>query len=127
MSGRRIILILGDQLSRDVSSLKGARKGKDVIVMGELADEARYVKHHKKKIAYVFSAMRHFAQALKKDGYAVEYQKYDQKSPARSFRELAAAAVRKHKPERVVVTEPGEHRLVRQMKRWRLGVDVEMR
>ena len=127
MSGKRIILILGDQLSRDVSSLKGARKGKDVIVMGELADEARYVKHHKKKIAYVFSAMRHFAQALKKDGYAVEYQKYDQKNPARSFRELTAAAVRKHKPERIVVTEPGEHRLVRQMKRWRLGVDVEMR
>ena len=127
VSGRRIILILGDQLSRAVSSLKDARKGKDVIVMGELADEATYVKHHKKKIAYVFSAMRHFAQALEKDGHAVEYQTYEQKNPARSFRALTAAAVRKHKAERVIVTAPGEHRLRRDMKRWRLGVDLEIR
>ncbi len=129
VSGARLILILGDQLSRDMSSLEGVRKTKDVIVMGELADEASYVNHHKKKIAFLFSAMRHFAEALKKDGFSVDYQPYDQKGAARSFRDLVKAAVGEHEPECVIVTEPGERRLMDDMKGWEkaLGLPVEIR
>ena len=129
MSGGNLILVLGDQLSRNLASLKDARKTKDVIVMGELADEARYVKHHKKKIAFVFSAMRHFASALKKDGYKVDYQHYDDPKPASSFRNLVKEAIKTHRPERLILTEPGEHRLMKEMRRWgeALDVDVEIR
>lgn len=49
-------LILGDQLSEDISSLKGADRHKDVILICEVWDEATYVRHHKKKIAFLFSA-----------------------------------------------------------------------
>lgn len=45
--------------------------------MSELQDEATYVKHHKKKIAFLFSAMRHFAQELMSKGCKVEYTKLD--------------------------------------------------
>ena len=127
--GKRLILILGDQLSRTVSSLKDARKTKDVIVMGELAQEASYVRHHKKKIAFVFSAMRHFAEELKKDGYQVDYQHYGRKNAARSFRALVEAAIENHAPDAVVVTEPGEHRLMDDMKSWAndFGLEVDIR
>jgi deoxyribodipyrimidine photolyase-like uncharacterized protein len=36
--------------------------------MAEVSDEASYVPHHPKKIAFLFSAMRHFAQKLQQDG-----------------------------------------------------------
>ena len=129
VSAPRLILILGDQLSRDISSLRSARKTADVIVMGELADEASYVKHHKKKIAFVFSAMRHFAAELEKAGFNVDYQYYDQKGAASSFKALVRAAAKKHGGARVIVTEPGEHRLMDDMRGWEkaLRIPVEIR
>lgn len=62
-------LILGNQLSHSISSLHDSDKEQDVILLCELWDEATYVKHHKKKIAFLFSAMRHFAKELKEKGY----------------------------------------------------------
>ncbi len=64
-------LILGDQLSMDISSLQECDKDTDIILMCEVWDETTYVKHHKKKIAFLFSAMRHFAQDLTEKGYRV--------------------------------------------------------
>ena len=60
-----LCVILADQLSIDISSLKNFRKDKDKILMMEVANEVRYVNHHKKKLVLVFSAMRHFAKDMK--------------------------------------------------------------
>ena len=73
MSTRNLILILGDQLSPQISSLRNADPDKDTILMCEVMDEASYVKHHKKKIAFIFSAMRHFAEEMRDAGWTVEY------------------------------------------------------
>ena len=62
---KSLILILGDQLSRTLSPLMTGTKSTDVVLMVEVSEEATYVPHHKKKIAFLFSAMRHFADALK--------------------------------------------------------------
>ena len=54
----KLILILGDQLTEDISSLRELDPGKDVIIMAEVLGEASYVAHHPKKIILIFSAMR---------------------------------------------------------------------
>jgi hypothetical protein len=60
----RLVLILGDQLSEDISALREAdRESRHVMVMAEVMDEASYVPHHPKKIAFLFAAMRKFAAA----------------------------------------------------------------
>jgi deoxyribodipyrimidine photolyase-related protein len=64
----RLILVLGDQQSLTLSALQGANKAQDLILMAEAVEEARYVPHHKKKIAFLFSAMRHHADLLRRDG-----------------------------------------------------------
>tara|TARA_R110002126_G_scaffold187410_2_gene336101 strand:+ start:22375 stop:22596 length:222 start_codon:yes stop_codon:yes gene_type:complete len=66
-------LILGDQLSESISSLRGYELETNIILMCEVWDEATYVKHHKKKIAFLFSAMRHFADLLQNKGQNVKY------------------------------------------------------
>ena len=58
-------VILGDQLSPQISSLRDADKLSDTILICEVEQEASYVKHHKKKLVFIFSAMRHFAQELR--------------------------------------------------------------
>jgi deoxyribodipyrimidine photolyase-related protein len=45
--------------------------------MCEVKQEATYVQHHKKKIVFVFSAMRHFAQKLRSAGFNVQYVTYN--------------------------------------------------
>ncbi len=64
-------LVLGDQLSRDLPSLATLDPATDLVVMAEVMDEVTYVKHHKRKIAFLFAAMRHFAAELRAAGIAV--------------------------------------------------------
>ena len=60
--------ILGDQLSHGLSSLSDSSPEHDVVLMCEVREEATRIPHHKKKIAFIFSAMRHFAEELRAQG-----------------------------------------------------------
>lgn len=70
---KTIRFVLGDQLSTTLSSLRDANPAQDVIVMAEPRDEATYVPHHRQKIVFILSAMRHFAQDLREKGFEVCY------------------------------------------------------
>lgn len=125
---RTLRVVLGDQLSRSISSLSDAATG-DVIFMAEVAEEATYVRHHVKKIAFVFSAMRHFAQTLARGGFIMDYVRLDNPHNEGSLRKEVARAVKRHKAARIVVTEPGEYRPGKDMAGWAkaCGVPVEIR
>lgn len=108
---RRLVVVLGDQLSHDLSSLAAADPARDVVFMAELSDEAQYVPHHPKKIALVFSAMRHFAAELRDAGWQVEYQRYDRSASTGRFDAEVEKARQEHGCAEVILTEPGEWRL----------------
>jgi len=122
-------LILGDQLSESISSLKDCEKKRDLILMCEVWDEATYVKHHKKKIAFLFSAMRHFAQEIEQNGFNVYYTKLGDKGNAGSFEGEIGRALKHGKFDRIVVTFPGEYRVLEDIKGWEktFGLPVEIR
>ena len=112
----RLVLVLGDQLSMELSALKKAEKGSDIVVMAEVSEEAGYVRHHPKKIALIFAAMRKFAQALEADGWDVRYTKLDDPDNAGSIvGELLRRAEETGAPG-VICTEPGEWRLISKLK-----------
>jgi deoxyribodipyrimidine photolyase-related protein len=121
--------ILGDQLTRGVSSLNGLDKARDVVLIAEVLDEATYVRHHKQKITFLFSAMRHFAEELIQDGVKVDYVRLDDPANTGSFTGELARAVARHGATEVFVTEPGEWRVWEMMLDWRetLGVPVHIR
>jgi hypothetical protein len=70
---RQLIFILGDQLSPNISSLTGIDPDTDIVLMAEVVEETTYVPHHKQKIAFILSAMRHFAKELRDAGIEVDY------------------------------------------------------
>lgn len=113
-----LIFILGDQLSRDLPSLKSCDKDQDVIFMCEVRGEATAVKHHKKKIAFLFSAMRHFADELRAGGYTVDYVKLDAPDNTQSFETELKRAVERHSPQTILITQPSEHRVQQGVRRW---------
>ena len=108
-------LILGDQLSTSISSLSDCDPSQDIVLMCEVWDEATYVKHHKKKIAFVFSAMRHFAEDLRQDGLSVHYTKLDDAESSGALFGEVQRMIETHAIDRLVVTFPGEYRLLRDM------------
>lgn len=65
---RRLHLILGDQQTRDPSTLRDLDSGRDVVLMAEVRAEGVNVLHHRQKIALILSAMRHFAETLRAEG-----------------------------------------------------------
>lgn len=119
--------ILGDQLNLKISSLSGADPKQDIIFMSEVWEEATYVKHHKKKIAFIFSAMRHFAEELKELGYKVIYTKLDDINNTGSFYEEVKRTIKVCSPDKVIVTEPSEYRVLKNIKEWHLNIPLEIR
>ncbi len=107
----RLILVLGDQLSHDLTALRAAEPG-DVVVMAEVADEAGYVQHHPKKIALVFSAMRHFAEELREAGRDLLYTRSDDPGNAGSIMSELIRRAEETGAGEVIATRPGEWRLI---------------
>ncbi len=110
--------VLGDQLSPTLSALRGADKDRDVILMVEAASEATYVRHHKKKIAFVLSAMRAFAQELRDAGWRIDYVPLDDPDNTQDLASELARAVARWRPAAVSATLAGEYRLVAQQRLW---------
>ncbi|PTX57446.1 deoxyribodipyrimidine photolyase-related protein [Litoreibacter ponti] len=108
----RLVLVLGDQLSPNLSALQKADKSQDVVVMAEVADEASYVPHHPKKIAFIFAAMRKFAASLADDGWRVDYTKLDSNENTGSITGELIRRAEAHDAKGVIATEPGEWRLI---------------
>lgn len=120
-------LILGDQLSHNISSLKGYDLNSDIILMCEVIEEATYVKHHKKKLVFIFSSMRHFAKELKQKGYYVEYIKLDDQKNTGSFRTEVERMLKKCQIDKIIVTHPGEYRVLKDIESWREIFNIEIK
>ncbi|ASP37317.1 cryptochrome/photolyase family protein [Bacterioplanes sanyensis] len=124
----RLVVILADQLSNDIASLRAADPQRDLVVLAEVDDEARYVPHHPQKIALLFSAMRHFAEQLEQQGWRVHYHQYQPQGPARSLLDVLHALHAQHDFAQVLITQCGEYRLQHLIEQhWpaALGIEVQ--
>lgn len=129
MTSTTLIPVLGDQLSLGISSLAGADPSHTIVLMMEVADETEYVRHHKTKLVYILSAMRHHAEALAAAGWTVDYVRLDDPENSGSFTGEIARAISRHRPDRIVVTEAGEWRVAAMLDAWQtlFGLPVEIR
>lgn len=113
---RRLCLVLGDQLSFDLASLAELDAERDAVLLVEVMEEASHVHHHPQKITLIFSAMRHFAEALKARGIRVHYVKLDDSQNSGS---VPAELHRWHsalQPAELHLTESGDWRLEQSIK-----------
>lgn len=124
----KLCLILGDQLNQSISSLNNFNKKTDQVLMAEVKSEATYVKHHKKKIAFVFSAMRHFAHSLSQQDITLNYIKYDDSNNKGSLFEEVKALVQNNDFSEIVLCKPAEYRLFEEVQGWqeKLGISVNI-
>ena len=116
--------ILGDQLSHQIASLRDINIDTDIVLMAEVSAEVTYVKHHKRKIAFLFAAMRHFAEELRCAGIKVIYHRLDDQNNGGSLESALKQVIASRKISKLVVTMPGEYRLMETMRIWQSTLDV---
>ncbi len=113
-----LIHILADQLTPELAALRDVDRAQAVVLMAEVMAEATYVRHHKKKIAFLFAAMRHHAEALRAAGWTVDYVRLDDlDNTATLSREVARAAAR-HGAGAIRCVEAGEWRVLAMQQAW---------
>ena len=103
----KLIYVFWNQLNHQSKAIKSYQDG-DVVILAETWRDATYVSHHKKKLAYLFSAQRHFAEQLKSNGIIVDYHKITQ-TKIYSHADFLTKKINKYKPDKVIITEPCDY------------------
>jgi deoxyribodipyrimidine photolyase-related protein len=119
-----LLLITGDQLSPQLASLKAADRQTDTLLMVEVAEEARSVLHHPKKLVFIFSAMRHFAEQLQENGWNIDYIKLEDPDNSQNFAGEIRRALTRHNANRLLLTAASEWRVLEMMRQWRDELDI---
>ncbi|MEQ9410493.1 MAG: cryptochrome/photolyase family protein [Fuerstiella sp.] len=129
---RNLVLVLGDQLDHTSSAFDSFDVERDVVWMAEVAEETTHVWCHKLRITLFLSAMRHFRDELIRKKRSVEYHEMSPHASddvGTSLGEVLATDAARLKPERLVMTEPGDDRVRRQLQQVAddLGLNLEIR
>lgn len=108
-------ILFADSLSEYSTLIKDADKANDLFLLMEVEQEMNYVWHHVKKVIFLFSAMRHFAQHLSGQGYRVLYIKHTDPDNTQSFEQEITRITQQYTPKQIAFMTPGEYRVRREL------------
>ena len=115
MGVRDLVLVLGDQLDPQSLALDDFDREKDLVWMAELPEESEHVWTHKARIALFFSSMRHFAKRLEERGIPMRYLRIGAHAYS-GFADALSAEIAFKRPDRIVVVQPGDYRVLAQLR-----------
>ena len=95
--------------------------------MAEVSDESTRVPSSKQRTALFLAAMRHFAQELRDDSVPLDYHELAPVGQATSLAGELKATLARRTVERVILTQPGEWRVLEQLKQAVGDVPLEVR
>lgn len=119
-------VVLWDQLSPKISSLRDINFQSDTVLICETMQECTYVKHHKKKLVFILSAMRHFAKELVDQGFRVIYVKLDDPLNTGTLEGEIIRVLSSEVFDHIVVTWPGEYRLLKILENLKLSISIPL-
>jgi deoxyribodipyrimidine photolyase-related protein len=113
---RTLVLVLGDQLDLDAAAFDGFDAATDSVWMAEVAEESTHVLSGKPRTALFLAAMRHFALALQAAGRPLHYTRLDGAGNRGSLAAQLQADIGQLRPQRLVMTAPGDWRVLQAIK-----------
>ncbi len=123
---RHLVVVFGDQLDAESAAFEDFDPGEDAVLLMEVAEEANYIPQHKLRIAFFFSAMRHFANDLEGRGFTVHYVTLDDPNNRGGFEEEIKRWAQKTRPQRIVCVRPGDFRVLQAVKKAARRLDCEV-
>ena len=113
---RTLVVVLGDQLDPDAAAFDGFDPAHDAVWMAEVAEESTHVWSSQPRIVLFLAAMRHFADALRAAGRPLHYTRLDDAANRGTLAAELAAAVERLRPQRLVMTAPGDWRVLQALR-----------
>ncbi|NNF07377.1 MAG: cryptochrome/photolyase family protein [Candidatus Eisenbacteria bacterium] len=113
---RRLYLVLGDQLDEHADFFDEFDPDRDMVWMAEVVEESTHVWSHQHRIALFLSAMRHYRERCKALGRPIEYSELEDNTKRVSFADVLTASLKKHKPQEVLVQQPGDYRVLESLR-----------
>jgi deoxyribodipyrimidine photolyase-related protein len=113
---RSLVVVLGDQLDLDAAAFDGFDPAQDAVWMAEVEEESTHVWSSKPRIAIFLAAMRHFAESLRSAGRPLHYRRLDDPGNRGSLGAELQAALAALAPRCVVMTAPGDWRVLQSLK-----------
>jgi deoxyribodipyrimidine photolyase-related protein len=113
---KRLILILGDQLDIEASALSDFDPAHDTLWMAEVLEESTHIPSSKQRTTVFLSAMRHFAAQLQMRGWPLRYRRIDSADNHGSLAGELAQAIATIKPDQLVMTAPGDWRVLQSLR-----------
>ncbi|MBI79508.1 MAG: cryptochrome/photolyase family protein [Gammaproteobacteria bacterium] len=95
-----------------------------MVLISEVIDEATFIPHHKKKLVFIFSAMRHFALDLKNNGFNVIYNKLNDSDNTGSLTGEISRLMKNQSFEKIVITSPSEFRVLKEIELLSKKIDI---
>jgi deoxyribodipyrimidine photolyase-related protein len=126
---RNLVLILGDQLDRESSAFDGFDVAQDIVWMSETPEETKHVWCHKLRIAFFLAAMRHFRDELSRRDWNVTYNRLSEdctEDRGHSFGDILKSDVNALQPQKLIVVEPGDHRVLGELRRAAAELSIEL-
>ena len=123
---RTLVVVLGDQLDADASAFDGFDAGCDAVWMAEVEEESTHVHSSKPRIALFLAAMRHFARSLRAAGRRLHYVRLDDPGNRGSLAAELRAAIEAMRPARIVMTAPGDWRVLQSLRACAAAAGVPM-
>ena len=120
-------IILNDQLSHEIVSLREIDADNDVILFCEAREEYQNVKHHQKKIAFLISAMRHFALELEEKGFQVVYVKLEDHKNSGKIEEEIVRIYQEFQCEKSIICWPYDYRVLKKLKKIEKVANLEIK
>ncbi|MGA0990557.1 MAG: cryptochrome/photolyase family protein, partial [Burkholderiaceae bacterium] len=126
---RHLVVVLGDQLDDQAAAFDDFDPTQDAVWMAEVMQESTHVPSSANRCVMFLSAMRHFAQTLQDQGRQVVYQRLDAPNAAGTLAQALAQDVPTLKPQRLIMTAPGEWRVLQALRQAAdaLGLPLDVR
>lgn len=111
-----LIIIFTDQLSENISALDNLNIKNDVILLCEAKEEFSFVKHHKKKLLFMISSMRNFANELLEKNLPVKY--FTLQEGFNKVDDCLEKITREQNFNKIIITKPSDWRLWQKVINW---------
>ncbi|KQP20996.1 cryptochrome/photolyase family protein [Pseudorhodoferax sp. Leaf265] len=123
---RHLVVVLGDQLDRHSPAFDAFDPTQDRVWMAEVAEESTQVWSGQPRIAMFLAAMRHFADALRGEGFPVDYRRLDDPGNRGTLANELGATLARLRPAAVVLVQPGEWRVREALRAVATGAGVPL-
>lgn len=112
----KLRVILWDHLTHSLPIIEEADPNQDIFFFAEVKEQTHHVPHHKKKLVFLLSAMRHFAASLKQEGYQVHYVTLDDPQNTQTIAGEITRFLKGRSMSGVLVTEPSDYHMLQEMR-----------